>query len=184
MEQEGITVKVDEVGLLQSKDEPFLAASLDGIVTNLITQEKWGIEIKSPLSKVGMRVEDACKSKTFFLEKLNDGTTRLKRNHDYYIQVQGQLYVAKDLNIESIHVIVYFGEEMPLFKEKIFMESLCWNQELLPRLEFFFKRALYPEMLTKRVERGKLLYFHGGWQPYGQYSCSANGLKLRFSRAH
>ena len=35
MEQEGITVKVDEVGLLQSKDKPFLAASLDGIVTNL-----------------------------------------------------------------------------------------------------------------------------------------------------
>ena len=29
MEQEGITVKVDEVGLLQSKDKPFLAASLD-----------------------------------------------------------------------------------------------------------------------------------------------------------
>ena len=154
------------------------------MITNLTTQEKWGIEIKSPLSKVGMRVEDACKSKTFFLEKLNDGTIRLKRNHDYYIQVQGQLYVATDFNIESIHVIVYFGEEMPLFKEKIFMESLCWNQELLPRLEFFFKRALYPEMLTKRVERGKLLYLHGGWQPYGQYSCSANGLKLRFSRAH
>ena len=99
-------------------------------------------------------------------------------------QVQGQLYVAKDLNIEIIHVIVYFGEEMPLFKEKIFMESLRWNQELLPRLEFFFKRALYPEMLTKRVERGKLLYLHGGWQPYGQYSCSENGLKLRFSGVH
>ena len=101
-------------------------------------------------------MEDACKSKTFFLEKLSDGTIRPKRNHDYYIQVQGQLYVATDLNIESIHVIVYFGEEMPLFKGKIFMESLHWNQELLPRLEFFFKRALYPEMLTKRVERGKL----------------------------
>ena len=78
MEQVGITVKVDEVGLLQSKDKPFLAASLDGIVTNLTTQEKWGIEIESPLSKVGMRVEDTCKSKTFFLEKLNDGTIRLK----------------------------------------------------------------------------------------------------------
>ena len=37
------------------------------MITNLTTQEKWGIEIKSPLSKVGMRVEDACKSKTFFL---------------------------------------------------------------------------------------------------------------------
>ena len=42
-------------------------------------------------------------SKTFFLEKLSDGTIRLKRNHDYFIQVQGQLYVASDLNIESIH---------------------------------------------------------------------------------
>ena len=111
------------------------------MITNLTTQEKWGIEIKSPLSKVGMRVEDACKSKTFFLEKLNDGTIRLKRNHDYYIQVQGQLYVATDLNIESIHVIVYFGEEMPLFKEKILMESLHWNQELLPRHEFFFQKG-------------------------------------------
>ena len=111
------------------------------MITNLTTQEKWGIEIKSPLSKVGMRVEDACKSKTFFLEKLNDGTIRLKRNHDYYIQVEGQLYVATDLNIESIHVIVYFGEEMPLFKEKILMESLHWNQELLPRHEFFFQKG-------------------------------------------
>lgn len=37
------------------------------MITNLTTQGKWGIEIKSPLSKVGMRVEDACKSKTFFL---------------------------------------------------------------------------------------------------------------------
>ena len=68
---------------------------------------------------------------------VSDGTIRLKRNHDYYIQVQGQ-----DLNIESIHVIVYFGEEMPLFKEKMFMESLRWNQELLPRLEFFFSKGL------------------------------------------
>ena len=67
---------------------------------------------------------------------VSDGTIRLKRNHDYYIQVQGQ-----DLNIESIHVIVYFGEEMPLFKEKMFMESLRWNQELLPRLEFFFQKG-------------------------------------------
>ena len=72
---------------------------------------------------------------------VSDGTIRLKRNHDYYIQVQGQLYVAKDLNIESIHVIVYFGEEMPLFKEKILMESLRWNQELLPRHEFFFQKG-------------------------------------------
>ena len=47
-------------------------------------------------------------SKTFFLEKLSD-RTRLKRNHDYYIQVQGQFYVASDLNIESIHSVLLLG---------------------------------------------------------------------------
>ena len=46
-------------------------------------------------------------SKTFFLEKLSDGTIRLKRNHDYFIQVQGQFYVASDLNIESIHGVLW-----------------------------------------------------------------------------
>ena len=40
MEQVGITLKVDDVGHLQSRDKPFLAANLNGIVTNLTTQEK------------------------------------------------------------------------------------------------------------------------------------------------
>ena len=66
MEKEGINVKVEEVGLLLSKEKPFLGASLDRIVTKLTTNEKWGMEIKSPFSKAGMTVEVACKSKTFF----------------------------------------------------------------------------------------------------------------------
>ena len=183
MSEKGITVKVDEVGLLQSKEKPFLAASLDRIVTNVLTNEKWGMEIKSPLSKAGMTVEDACKSKNFCLEKLNDGTIRLKRNHDYYIQVQGQLYSASSVALKGIVFVVYFGEGKPLFKENISFDSSRWSEELLPRLEYFFKRALFPELLTKRVERGKLLYLHGGWLPYGQYSCTVSGLKLRFNRA-
>ena len=124
-----------------------------------------------------MTVDDACKSKNVCLEKLNDGTIRLKRNHDYYIQVQGQLYSASNLALKGIGFVV------PLFKENIFFDSRRWSEELLPRLEYFFKRALFPEILTKRVERGKLLYLHGGWIPYGQYSCTVSGLKLKFNRA-
>ena len=183
MSEKGITVKVDEVGLLQSKETPFLAASLDRILTNVVTNEKWGMEIKSPLSKAGMTVDDPCKSKNFCLEKLNDGTIRLKRNHDYYIQVQGQLYSASNLALKGIVFVVYFGVGMPLFKENIFFDSRRWSEEFLPRLEYFFKRALFPEILTKMVERGKLLYLHGGWIPYGQYSCTVSGLKLKFNRA-
>ena len=80
MQQEGITVEVKEVELLLSKTKPFLGASLDRVITNLDSNEKWGMEIKSPFSKAGMTVEDACKTKHFFLEKLNDRTIRLKKN--------------------------------------------------------------------------------------------------------
>ena len=99
---------------------------MDRVITNLDTNEKWGMEIKSPFSKAGMTVEDACKTKNFFLEKLSDGTIRLKRTQDYYIQVQGQLYVAYNLDLKGIVFIVYFGEELPLFKENIIFESNRW----------------------------------------------------------
>ena len=84
MQQQGFNLKVDGVGLLVSRKKPYLGASLDRIVTNMDQISKWGMEIKSPFSKAGMDVDEACKSKTFCLEKIPDGTIRLKRNHDIY----------------------------------------------------------------------------------------------------
>ena len=63
-------LKVEEVGLLLSKEKTYLGASIDRIVTFQDTEEKWGMEIKSPFSKVGMTVEKACKTKHFFLSNL------------------------------------------------------------------------------------------------------------------
>ena len=67
------------------------------------------MEIISPFSK----------AKQFFLEELSNGTIMLKRMHDYHIQVQGQLFVGSSLALKGIVLVVYFGEEMPLFKENI-----------------------------------------------------------------
>lgn len=66
MSKDGITVAVEEPGLSLSKDKPYLGSSLDRIVTITDTDEKWGMEIKSPFSKAGMTVDEACKSKNFF----------------------------------------------------------------------------------------------------------------------
>ena len=57
----------------------------------------------------------------FFLEEL-DGTVRLKRNHDYYLQIQGQLYCS-DLDLQGIILAVYFGEDKPLFLENIYSDN-------------------------------------------------------------
>ena len=66
MQSQGINVKVEDVGLLMSKEKPFLAASLVRIITNLTANEIWAMEIKSPFSKGGMTVQDSCKANNFF----------------------------------------------------------------------------------------------------------------------
>ena len=83
MQKQGFNLKVDGVGLLVSRKKTHLGASLDRIVTNMDQNSKWGMETKSPFSKAGMDVDKVCKSKTFCLEKIHDGTIRSKRNHDY-----------------------------------------------------------------------------------------------------
>lgn len=181
MSKDGITVTVEEPGLSLSKDKPYLGASLDRIVTITDTNEKWGMEIKSPFSKAGMTVDEACKTKNFFLEKLADGCEQLKRNHNYFCQVQGQLYCSI-VPLKGFFFVVYFGDNMPLFIEKIHFENSKWFDDLLPKIDYFYRRAFYPELLTRRVQRGKVLYLHGGWLPHGHFSCSRNGLKLHIQR--
>ena len=168
MAKDGIAVSVEEPGLSLSKDKPYLGASLDRVVTMIDTGEKWGMEIKSPFSKAAMTVYEACKAKIFFLEKLPDGSVQLKRNQNYFYQVQGQLYCSIT-PLEGIIFVVYFGENMPLFIEKIHFEKSKWFDELLPKTDYFYQGAFFPEKLTERVKRGKVLYLHGGWLPYGHY---------------
>ena len=165
MEKNGIDVTFEEIGLLVSKDKPYLGASIDRVVAIKDTHEKWGMEIKSPLSKAGMTIEEA---------------RRLKRNHDYYVQTQGQLYCS-NLDLKGIILVVYFGESRPLFVEKIYLDN-SWISDSLPKIDFFYRRALFPELITRQVQRGKILYLHGGWLPYGQYCCISTGLKMRFQR--
>ena len=170
MRKDGIAVSVKETGLSLSKDKPYLGVSLDRVVTIIGTGKKWGMEIQSPLSKAGMTVDEACKAKNFCLEKLADESVQLKRNHNYFCKFQGQLYCSI-ISLGGIIFVVNFGQNMPLFIEKIHFENSKWFDELLPRIDYFYRRAFFPEMLTEGVKRGKVLYLHGGWLPYGHYSC-------------
>ena len=147
MKNDGIDVTVEEIGLLVSKDKPYLGASLDRIVAIKDTHEKWAMEVKSPVRKAGMTIEEACQNKPFFLEKLADVTARLKRNHDYFVQIQGELYCS-NLNLKGIILIVYFGESRPLFVEKIYLDN-SWISDSLPKIDFFYRHALFPELITR-----------------------------------
>lgn len=72
-----------------------MAASPDGKVIDSGCEKPFGLaEVKCPLTKFHVTPLDACTDQRFFAEKVQD-VPKLKRNHAYYYQVQGQLAATR-----------------------------------------------------------------------------------------
>ena len=91
-----------------------------------------------------MTIEDACSDSSFFMLPANDEnpTPTLKRNHNYYYQLQGLMATC---NVEWADFIVYTMEEV--FSERIYFENELWNKNMLPKLTSFYFSFIYPELL-------------------------------------
>lgn len=83
------------------------------------------------MSKHGMQAHEACMNKSFFLQQTDDGKISLKRNHNYYFQLQGQLFVS---GFEFIDFIVYFGDDIPIFIERIYFDKQFWADNMYQQL--------------------------------------------------
>ena len=111
-------------------------------------------------------------NQTFFFVKLGDGTVRLKQNHGYYLQIQGQLYCS-DLVLKGIILTVYFGEDKPLFW-RTFTQATLGPVTFCLRL-FSFTQSLFTLNFLPNECRG-------GSLPFGHYSFVRTGFKLRFEK--
>jgi len=110
----GKPVKVCKSGLVVCLDAPYLGASPDGKVIDVGCTDPFGlVEIKCPQTMFLVTPLDACSHENFCLENVN-GQPKLKHNHCYYTQVQGQMgvtgarwcdfvvYTSKGLSIERV----------------------------------------------------------------------------------
>lgn len=81
---------VNECGFFIDYEKPYLGASPDGLIG-----ERGIVEIKCPQVAGNMSPKDAARKKVVkFMDILND-KLHLKRTHNYYFQVQGQLHITK-----------------------------------------------------------------------------------------
>lgn len=84
-------LKTMNAGLAISLTNPWLAASPDDKVHDPTATPPWGY--KNPHSARDLTISEACqRSKSFCLEKTENNTLKLKSRHDYYYQVQCQMY--------------------------------------------------------------------------------------------
>ena len=80
-----------------------------------------------------------------------DGTISLKRDHEYYHQVQLQLYIT---SANWCDFCVYTTKGIAI--ESIYPD-MGWQVRNLPKLQYFYDNILLPEILVPRIKPSYVL---------------------------
>ena len=115
--------------------EGIISARPDGQV--ILTDDTKGvIEIKT--SKTSLPLQEALGGKEIKFLEPKPGSTEywLKRKHDYYHQVQAEIYVGQDDEIAFCDFVTYLEENKDIFIERIKQDSE-WRDRNVPRVREF-----------------------------------------------
>ena len=136
-------------GFIISESYPFLGATPDGSVYDPSCREQpYGfLEVKCPYSKRNVTPEDACASPDFCCaidtNAQGENKVRLKRNHIYYAQVQGQMGIGER---PWCDFVIYTSKGVSI--ERINFDQHFWKCELLPKLISFYDNCVAPEIVS------------------------------------
>ena len=133
-----------EAGLVIMPEKPFIAVSPDLLIECLCCGQGL-VEIKCPYS---IRDTTPSSSNLAYLEEIK-GKTTLKKNSDYYYQIQGQMAVTGRAYTDLV-VFTTHGN----FIKRINFDELFW-QDMLIKLEWFWVNCLCPEVLYKTIKQQK-----------------------------
>ena len=130
-------------GLVISLDNPWLAASPDGLVHDPMENPPDGIvEFKNPYSMRNNTLHEAAGIQKGFCLSLDKSADKLSLNqhHDYFYQIQCTMYCTQrtwcDLVVRTkdIHI------------ERIYFQTEFWLKGVLPKLKAFYFTAILPEL--------------------------------------
>ncbi|XP_016317187.1 uncharacterized protein LOC107669462 [Sinocyclocheilus anshuiensis] len=143
---------VSACGFFINPTFPEIGASPDGVVTCTCCG-KGCVEIKCPSKHKTNTIPEACLAKDFYLE-LVDGKVQLKQSHQYYTQVQTQIFVT---NSNYCDFVVWTLKDCVILR--IDPNPEFWRARLQKAQQFFIAVSL-PEIIaqhfTKKVSRTSL----------------------------
>lgn len=140
-----VSLTATSSGLVVCKSHPFLAASPDGAVYDPSdAQQPLGyLEVKCPFSQKNATPVDACSSPGFCCVLDESLQPRLKRNHHYFAQVQGQMAIGQR---PWCDFVIYTTKGLSV--ERIQFDNDYWTNTLLPKLESFYDNCIAPEVVS------------------------------------
>ena len=143
---------VRQCGLFVHVNDPWLAASPDGIV--LAKDGTQGLlEIKClykaytyDLTPEEASVHPECKKS--MCSVFVGGQAKLKETHNYYYQIQGQLEIAE---YDWCDFVLWTPKGISI--QRIKRDKSLWQNRMLPKLRNFFIRCVLPEIASPRHPR-------------------------------
>ena len=145
-ELSGKTVHVRMCGVVLHQSFRFLGASPDSLVCDKSAANPYGLlEIKCPYAACCklLTVEQACTDTDLCCE-LVDGRPKLRRNHAYYFQIQGQMAICR---ADWCDFFLWLGTSP--FLERVNFDSNFWCSTLLPALVNFYHTSAIPYLKQK-----------------------------------
>ena len=139
-------LSVSPTGFYINKECPFLGVSPDGAVYDLSNmQQPFGfLEIKCHYSYKDSLPAEACSVSTFCCElNASTGNVKLKENHQYYAQVQGQMGIGEQ---PWCDFVIY--TKKGLSAQRIPFDCKFWEDKLLPKLVTFYDNCAAPETVS------------------------------------
>ena len=104
---------------------------------------------KCPRSKFNVTPEEACSNPSFCLELVN-GSPRLKRNHEYYDQIQGQMALT---GAKWCDFIVYTSRGLSI-------ERIPFDKEPWSYIRAMLHRTYFPYFLPDRAKKSMAHQHH------------------------
>ena len=142
---------VEKCGLFISEHNNWLAATPDGTVHDPcdLSSPQGLVEIKNPFSAREKEIKEACTNTSFCLQMDKKANSiRLKQRHDYYYQVQCQMYCT---DTQWCDFVVRTNKDIHI--ERIYRDSKWWGLQL-SKLRKFYYSALLPELACPRFRYG------------------------------
>ena len=146
-QKEGEQININVPGLIISKEHPHLATSSDGIVTSKQSATSGLIEIKNLLQNSDKNIKDAAINNNQFCLQYENQTVKLKKNHKFYYQVQGQMNIC---DLPWCDFVVRRTNPYDIFIERIYRDKRLWQEEMEPKLSAFYFSHILPELSAPR----------------------------------
>ncbi|XP_049820539.1 uncharacterized protein LOC126264889 [Aethina tumida] len=137
---------VKPAGLFVDVLHGYLGASPDGI----ISEDEIVVKCSYKTFKSGYSLEEGIIRKQIPYLSMKDNKIALRKNHEYYYQIQGQLNI---IGAKRCYFIVYSGPKNKILVEVFPKDEDFWINKMLPKLERFFLNCLGPEIILNRRGR-------------------------------